>query len=86
MYSQLQVGGTVATGRIERGQVNVGDTVELVGMAEQNYCYWIKMFQKTLDSGLAGDNIGILLRGVQKLIFLVEWYYLNQVLSSHIQN
>jgi hypothetical protein len=44
------------------------------------------MFQKTLDSGLAGDNIGILLRGVQKLIFLVEWYYLNQVLSSHIQN
>jgi translation elongation factor EF-Tu-like GTPase len=34
MYSQLQVGGTVATGRIERGQVNVGDTVELVGMAE----------------------------------------------------
>jgi elongation factor Tu len=60
--------GTVATGRIERGQVNVGDTVELVGMAETKTTTvtGLEMFQKTLDSGLAGDNIGILLRGVQK--------------------
>jgi elongation factor Tu len=60
--------GTVATGRIERGQVNVGDTVELVGMEETKTTTvtGLEMFQKTLDSGLAGDNIGILLRGVQK--------------------
>jgi elongation factor Tu len=60
--------GTVATGRIERGQVNVGDTVELVGMAETKTTTvtGLEMFQKTLDSGMAGDNIGILLRGVQK--------------------
>ena len=50
--------GTVSTGRIERGVVNVGDTVEIVGLGD--------MFQKTLDSGMAGDNVGILLRGVQK--------------------
>jgi elongation factor Tu len=60
--------GTVATGRIERGQVNVGDTVELVGMEETKTTTvtGLEMFQKTLDSGMAGDNIGILLRGVQK--------------------
>jgi elongation factor Tu len=60
--------GTVATGRIERGQVNVGDTVELVGLAETKTTTvtGLEMFQKTLESGMAGDNIGILLRGVQK--------------------
>lgn len=60
--------GTVATGRIERGQVNVGDTVELVGLAETKTTTvtGLEMFQKTLDKGMAGDNIGILLRGVQK--------------------
>ena len=60
--------GTVATGRIERGLVNVGDTVELVGLAETKTTTvtGLEMFQKTLDKGLAGDNIGILLRGVQK--------------------
>jgi elongation factor Tu len=60
--------GTVATGRIERGTVNVGDTVELVGLAETKTTTvtGLEMFQKTLESGFAGDNIGILLRGVQK--------------------
>ncbi len=60
--------GTVATGRIERGLVNVGDTVELVGMKETKTTTvtGLEMFQKILESGMAGDNIGILLRGVQK--------------------
>jgi elongation factor Tu len=60
--------GTVATGRIERGQVLVGDTVELIGLGETKTTTitGLEMFQKTLDKGLAGDNIGILLRGVQK--------------------
>jgi len=60
--------GTVATGRIERGQVNVGDTVELVGLKEtkSTTVTGIEMFQKTLDRGMAGDNVGILIRGIQK--------------------
>jgi len=60
--------GTVATGKIDRGMVTVGETVELVGLAETKTTTvtGVEMFQKTLDKGLAGDNIGILLRGVQK--------------------
>jgi elongation factor Tu len=60
--------GTVSTGRIERGSVSLGDTVELVGLAETKTTTvtGMEMFQKTLDKGMAGDNIGILLRGVQK--------------------
>ena len=60
--------GTVSTGRIERGTVNVGDSVELIGINETKptTVTGLEMFQKTLDSGFAGDNIGILLRGVQK--------------------
>nr|QUE30013.1 tufA [Erythrocladia irregularis] len=60
--------GTVATGRIERGIVKVGDTIEIVGITETRTTTitGLEMFQKTLDEGLAGDNIGILLRGVQK--------------------
>jgi len=60
--------GTVATGRIERGVVSVGDTVELVGLKEtkSTTVTGIEMFQKTLDSGMAGDNVGILIRGIQK--------------------
>ena len=60
--------GTVATGKIERGFVLVGDIVELVGLGETKITTvtGLEMFQKTLDKGLAGDNIGILLRGVQK--------------------
>jgi elongation factor Tu len=60
--------GTVSTGRIERGTVLVGETVELVGLAETKTTTvtGLEMFQKTLEKGMAGDNIGILLRGVQK--------------------
>ena len=61
--------GTVATGRVERGQVNVGDTVEVVGLkekAEQSVVTGLEMFRKVLDSAVAGDNVGALLRGVDR--------------------
>ncbi|GAC1521488.1 MAG: elongation factor Tu [Ktedonobacteraceae bacterium] len=61
--------GTVGTGRIERGVVKVGDTVEIVGMHEQTRTVvvtGVEMFQKTLDSGMAGDNVGCLLRGIER--------------------
>merc|ERR1712003_356565 len=60
--------GTVATGRIERGLVKVGDSVEIVGLEETRTTTitGIEMFQKTLDEGFAGDNVGILLRGVER--------------------
>jgi elongation factor Tu len=60
--------GTVSTGRIERGTVKVGETVEIVGLGEtrETTVTGIEMFQKTLDEGLAGDNVGLLLRGIQK--------------------
>merc|ERR1712060_708417 len=60
--------GTVATGRIERGIVNVGDNVEIVGIGETQTTTitGIEMFQKTLDEGFAGDNVGILLRGITR--------------------
>merc|ERR1712003_565768 len=60
--------GTVATGRIERGVVKVGDSVEIVGIGETQTTTitGIEMFQKTLDEGFAGDNVGILLRGTTR--------------------
>ena len=60
--------GTVGTGRVERGIVKVGETVELVGLKEtrSTIVTGLEMFQKSLEEALAGDNIGILLRGVQK--------------------
>jgi len=60
--------GTVATGRIERGKVNVGDTIEIVGLREtrNTTITGLEMFQKSLDEALAGDNVGILVRGIQK--------------------
>ncbi len=60
--------GTVVTGRIERGVVNMNDEVEIVGIrpTAKTTVTGIEMFQKTLDSGMAGDNVGILLRGVVK--------------------
>jgi elongation factor Tu len=60
--------GTVATGRIERGKVKVGEEVELVGIKDtrKTTVTGVEMFQKTLDEGMAGDNVGLLLRGVQK--------------------
>jgi elongation factor Tu len=61
--------GTVATGRIERGAVRVGDEVELVGLAEKprrTVVTGVEMFNKSLDQGMAGDNVGTLLRGIEK--------------------
>jgi elongation factor Tu len=60
--------GTVATGRIERGVINVGDPVELIGFGETltSTCTGVEMFRKLLDRGEAGDNAGILLRGIDK--------------------
>ena len=60
--------GTVATGRIERGQCKVGDTVEIVGLRDTatTVVTGVEMFRKMLDSGQAGDNVGVLLRGVEK--------------------
>ncbi|GHO86697.1 elongation factor Tu [Dictyobacter formicarum] len=61
--------GTVATGRIERGVVKTGDTIEIVGIHEDIRSVvvtGVEMFQKTLDSGMAGDNVGCLLRGVER--------------------
>jgi elongation factor Tu len=60
--------GTVATGRIERGSVKVGENVEIVGIGttQSTTITGIEMFQKTLDEGFAGDNVGILLRGVTR--------------------
>ena len=60
--------GTVATGRIERGIVKVGDEIEIVGLGESRTttCTGVEMFRKELGEGQAGDNVGILLRGVEK--------------------
>ncbi len=61
--------GTVVTGRIERGQVKIGDNVEIIGFTEKARtvtCTGVEMFQKTLDYGEAGDNVGMLLRGVER--------------------
>jgi elongation factor Tu len=60
--------GTVATGRIEQGVVTVGEKVAIVGLRDtvETTCTGVEMFQKTLDKGIAGDNVGILLRGLKK--------------------
>jgi len=64
----IQGRGTVATGRVERGVVNVGDTLDIVGIKDttQTTCTGVEMFRKLLDRGEAGDNIGALLRGVKR--------------------
>lgn len=60
--------GTVATGRIERGKVKVGETISIVGIRDtrETTVTGVEMFQKTLEEGMAGDNVGLLLRGVKK--------------------
>ena len=61
--------GTVVTGRIERGTVKVGEPVEIVGLREKSMktvCTGVEMFHKMLDEGLAGDNVGLLLRGIDR--------------------
>ncbi len=62
--------GTVVTGRIERGKVKMGDTIEIVGMTDEEpkktVVTGVEMFQKTLDEGIAGDNVGCLIRGIER--------------------
>ena len=61
--------GTVATGRIERGMVHTGDKIEIVGITDESrdvVCTGVEMFNKTLDEGMAGDNVGCLLRGIKR--------------------
>jgi elongation factor Tu len=60
--------GTVATGRIERGIIKVGDAIEIVGFGEtqKTTCTGVEMFRKLLDEGQAGDNVGLLLRGIER--------------------
>ena len=60
--------GTVVTGRIERGEIKVGEEIEIVGIKDpmKTTCTGVEMFRKLLDSGQAGDNVGILLRGVKR--------------------
>jgi len=60
--------GTVVTGRVERGVIKVGDEVEIVGFGptQKTVCTGVEMFRKTLDTGQAGDNVGLLLRGIKK--------------------
>ncbi len=61
--------GTVATGRVERGKVKVGDPLQIVGLSDKvqdTTCTGVEMFQKLLEFGMAGDNVGVLLRGIEK--------------------
>jgi elongation factor Tu len=61
--------GTVATGRVERGKVKVGEDIEIVGLMDEPHktvCTGVEMFNKILEEGIAGDNVGVLLRGVKK--------------------
>ena len=60
--------GTVVTGRVERGIVRTGDELEIVGIKEtaKTTCTGVEMFRKTLDEGRAGENCGVLLRGVER--------------------
>jgi elongation factor Tu len=64
----IQGRGTVATGRIERGKVKINETVEIVGIRDTRttVCTGVEMFKKLLDEGTAGDNVGLLLRGVER--------------------
>jgi elongation factor Tu len=60
--------GTVVTGRVERGIVKVGDEVEIVGIKDtmKTVCTGVEMFRKILDQGIAGDNVGVLIRGTKR--------------------
>ena len=62
--------GTVVTGRVDRGRVKISDTIEIIGMNEdapkRTVVTGVEMFQKTLDEGIAGDNVGVLLRGIER--------------------
>jgi len=60
--------GTVVTGRVDRGRVKVGEPLEIIGLREtrSTVCTGVEMFHKSLDEGMAGDNLGLLLRGIER--------------------
>jgi len=68
MFFSITGRGTVATGRVERGSIKIGETVEVIGLGLtlNTTVTGLEMFQKTLEESIAGDNVGILLRGIQK--------------------
>ena len=70
--------GTVATGRVESGVIKTGEEVEIVGIREtkKSVCTGVEMFRKLLDSGEAGDNVGILLRGIERTDIAVSYTHL----------
>ena len=80
--------GTVVTGRIERGIVNVGEEIEIVGLKEttKTTCTGVEMFRKLLDQGEAGDNVGVLLRGTKREDVERGQVLLSQVQFHHIQS
>ena len=67
-HSSISGRGTVATGRVESGVLKTGDEIEIVGIKEtkKSVCTGVEMFRKLLDSGEAGDNVGVLLRGIER--------------------
>jgi elongation factor Tu len=75
--------GTVVTGRVERGIVKVGDEIEIVGIrdTQKTTCTGVEMFRKLLDQGQAGDNIGALLRGVDREALSVARFSASRVRS-----
>ena len=80
--------GTVVTGRVEQGVVKTGEEIEIVGIRDtkKSVCTGVEMFRKILDTGEAGDNIGALLRGVERTDVERGQVLVNQVLLHHIQN
>jgi elongation factor Tu len=84
----IQGRGTVATGRVERGKIKLGEEVELIGfgLKKKTVVTGIEMFRKELDEAIAGDNAGLLLRGVEKKL-KEEWFWLSLVqlrLTNHL--
>ena len=79
--------GTVVTGRIERGIVNVGEEIEIVGLKEtQKTTADVEMFRKLLDQGEAGDNVGVLLRGTKREEVDVDKFFVSRVLLLPIRS
>ena len=81
--------GTVVTGRIDSGKLKIGEDIEIVGFRDtvKTTCTGVEMFQKELpDGGQAGDNVGVLLRGIEKKMLREVRYYLNRIQLKHIMN
>ena len=80
--------GTVVTGRVEQGVIKTGEEIEIVGIRDtkKSVCTGVEMFRKLLDTGEAGDNIGALLRGVERTDVERGQVFVNQALLLHIQN